>query len=200
MYRKFTAPAVAGLALSLAAGAASAATTIVLDFDDLVGTGLVPSEYQGVQFGDDFSYYDTPKLPEYPTRSGSTSLYSNYDKYKPGFSSTGIIRFDDAVRFDGAWFAGHYDVVFDLYLDGQQVHVSDRLDLDSTIRYLSSGYGGLVDEVRLYGNSGNWVMDDLTYTTGVTAAVPEPTTWALMILGFGAAGAALRSRRRTALA
>ena len=27
-------------------------------------------------------------------------------------------------------------------------------------------------------------------------AVPEPTTWALMILGFGAAGAALRAQRR----
>jgi len=200
MYRTTRFVAAAGLALSLTAGAASAATTIVLDFDDLTGTGQVPSEYQGVNFGDDFSYYDDPVLPEYPSRSGLTTLYSNYDKYKPGFSSTGIIRFDDAVRFDGAWFAGHYDVVFDLYLGGQQVHVSNRLDLDSTMRYLASGYGGLVDEVRLYGNSGNWVMDDLTYTTGVTAAVPEPTAWALMILGFGAAGAALRSRRRAVAA
>ena len=29
-----------------------------------------------------------------------------------------------------------------------------------------------------------------------TAAVPEPGVWALMILGFGAAGASLRRRRR----
>ncbi|WP_294045003.1 PEPxxWA-CTERM sorting domain-containing protein [Sphingomonas sp.] len=29
-----------------------------------------------------------------------------------------------------------------------------------------------------------------------TAAVPEPATWAMMMLGFGAMGAALRSRRR----
>ena len=28
------------------------------------------------------------------------------------------------------------------------------------------------------------------------AAVPEPATWAMMILGFGAIGAALRSKRR----
>jgi hypothetical protein len=61
--------------------------------------------------------------------------------------------------------------------------------------FLASGYEGLVDEVRLYGNSGNWVMDDLTYTTGVTAGVPEPASWAMMILGFGAAGALLRRRR-----
>lgn len=32
------------------------------------------------------------------------------------------------------------------------------------------------------------------------AGVPEPTTWALMILGFGGAGAALRRGRRPALA
>jgi hypothetical protein len=36
------------------------------------------------------------------------------------------------------------------------------------------------------------------YTTG-TPAVPEPATWAMMLLGFGAAGTAMRrSRRRTA--
>jgi hypothetical protein len=29
-----------------------------------------------------------------------------------------------------------------------------------------------------------------------TGAIPEPSTWAMMILGFGAAGAAVRSRRR----
>ena len=31
-------------------------------------------------------------------------------------------------------------------------------------------------------------------------AVPEPTTWALMILGFGGVGAAIRRRARIALA
>jgi len=30
------------------------------------------------------------------------------------------------------------------------------------------------------------------------SAAPEPGTWALMLMGFGGAGAALRSRRRTA--
>jgi hypothetical protein len=35
---------------------------------------------------------------------------------------------------------------------------------------------------------------------GFAPAVPEPTTWALMILGFGSAGAMLRRRRQVALA
>jgi hypothetical protein len=33
-----------------------------------------------------------------------------------------------------------------------------------------------------------------------TVAVPEPGTWALMILGFGGAGAMLRSHRRRLVA
>jgi PEP-CTERM motif len=41
---------------------------------------------------------------------------------------------------------------------------------------------------------------DLDEVTGVTTAraVPEPSTWAITVLGLGAAGAALRRRRRTA--
>lgn len=36
--------------------------------------------------------------------------------------------------------------------------------------------------------------------TAMVPGVPEPTTWALMLLGFGGLGAALRARRRAALA
>jgi hypothetical protein len=34
------------------------------------------------------------------------------------------------------------------------------------------------------------------FATGVPSAVPEPGTWALMLLGFGGMGLALRRRRR----
>jgi len=39
------------------------------------------------------------------------------------------------------------------------------------------------------------VIDDIK-----VSAVPEPTTWAMMIVGFGVAGAMVRSRRKLALA
>jgi hypothetical protein len=41
---------------------------------------------------------------------------------------------------------------------------------------------------------------DGTPETFTLAGTPEPGTWALMLLGFGAAGAALRARRRAAAA
>lgn len=37
-------------------------------------------------------------------------------------------------------------------------------------------------------------------STGAIAAVPEPATWALMIMGFGGAGAMIRRRRQVAVA
>jgi hypothetical protein len=39
-----------------------------------------------------------------------------------------------------------------------------------------------------------------TFDAPPTGAIPEPSTWAMMILGFGAAGAAIRSRRRVSTA
>lgn len=50
-------------------------------------------------------------------------------------------------------------------------------------------------------NGGNYVFQpngDVTFRTYVTqaAAVPEPATWGLLIIGFGAIGLTLRARRR----
>jgi hypothetical protein len=45
--------------------------------------------------------------------------------------------------------------------------------------------------------------DNFTVNANVfsaSAAVPEPATWAIMILGFGLAGAAVRRRRTAGLA
>lgn len=46
-------------------------------------------------------------------------------------------------------------------------------------------------------------IDNLVFTTTApptTAPVPEPSTWAMILLGFGALGTAMRRRRRAALA
>ena len=45
---------------------------------------------------------------------------------------------------------------------------------------------------------GDFITADFTLTPGpIGSAVPEPATWAMMITGFGLAGAAIRRRRNT---
>lgn len=44
------------------------------------------------------------------------------------------------------------------------------------------------------------VIDNITFDTLVVTPVPEPTTWAMMILGFGGLGGVLRQRRRLMIA
>jgi hypothetical protein len=69
------------------------------------------------------------------------------------------------------------------------------------------GFFGLISTTRIaYATSivdrgiiEDTAIDNVRIGEGAGAAVPEPASWALMIAGFGLAGAALR-RRRTALA
>ncbi|HEX4180985.1 MAG TPA: PEPxxWA-CTERM sorting domain-containing protein [Caulobacteraceae bacterium] len=50
-------------------------------------------------------------------------------------------------------------------------------------------YLGTVDGYQWSNNAG-------AFSVNVAGAVPEPATWAMMLTGFGAVGAAMRSRRR----
>ena len=50
------------------------------------------------------------------------------------------------------------------------------------------------------GNGGQYFNDSTGVSFTVLAGVPEPTTWAMMIGGVGAAGGALRRRRNPSLA
>ncbi len=53
------------------------------------------------------------------------------------------------------------------------------------------------DTADIYGFrfGGSYILASGTATGDVIGGIPEPTTWALMILGFGSAGAMLRRRR-----
>jgi len=66
---------------------------------------------------------------------------------------------------------------------------------------LTVGAGSSVElgNVILQGHNTPAGVDYSIYWDNLSAAVPEPATWALMILGFGLTGAAMR-RRRLALA
>ena len=56
-------------------------------------------------------------------------------------------------------------------------------------------------DATLFVRGAAFAIDDIdTSFTPSVAAVPEPSTWALLILGFGVVGAGMRTRQRGALA
>ncbi|MGH6997313.1 MAG: PEPxxWA-CTERM sorting domain-containing protein [Phenylobacterium sp.] len=69
--------------------------------------------------------------------------------------------------------------------------------------YDLSALAGQVVDIRFqfasdYAAYGRGVtFDNLSVTGNVPSAVPEPATWAMMIMGFGLAGTAIRKRRRS---
>ena len=59
-------------------------------------------------------------------------------------------------------------------------------------------FAGTARSISFAGVANQIVFDDVTFgssTPGQTGAVPEPATWAMMMLGFGAVGGAMRRRR-----
>jgi len=73
---------------------------------------------------------------------------------------------------------------------------------NATILGFSMGVGsGWTGEFTGYVDNVSWTIDGQTSSYNFeVAAVPEPSAWALMILGFGAAGAMLRRRTSPAIA
>lgn len=65
-------------------------------------------------------------------------------------------------------------------------------------QYLAGATGDYTLEIGVAnGGDGQVPSAVLLDNVALTGPVPETATWAMMVLGFGAAGAALRSRRRT---
>ena len=55
---------------------------------------------------------------------------------------------------------------------------------------------GFQDSGSFNGRTNAWAFDILNVNSAAqVGAVPEPGTWALMLIGFGAVGASLRRRR-----
>ena len=112
-------------------------------------------------------------------------------------------------QFDGDWGALVDNTIFTL-TNGNQLNFGETMFGLTIIGAHFGNVAGDADNVSVFwlfdfGIEGaNFVtLDDPTgwsnatlYTTG--SGVPEPATWAMMLLGFGAAGTAMRrSRRRT---
>ncbi len=184
--------AVAIAATSAPAGAAS----VVVDFEDLQGTGVLADGYGGIQWNGNFSYYDQA-TPPFEARSGTVAGFPNYANLPP--ATVGELGFDflAPVMFESIWFAGRNAPLTLSFFRGGTLLGSRSALAPDTGPMRADGWNAPIDRVTITGRSGFWVMDDVSYNTSiVTSAVPEPATWALMVMGFGIVGGAMRSARR----
>ena len=72
----------------------------------------------------------------------------------------------------------------------------EQLDIDSTLSGHDFLLSVLAADCEPTGHWGYAYIDGFGAVLPEPGAVPEPATWAMMILGFGAAGAAVRNSRR----
>lgn len=64
----------------------------------------------------------------------------------------------------------------------------------------TTSFSKIVMTSSTVGQSAVGQIDNVRYASGLASAVPEPSAWAMMIVGFGLAGAAVRRRRAGGLA
>lgn len=127
----------------------------------------------------------------------------------------------DRIILNGAFFGGHiaFDFAFAVNgvgafsnnIDYGRVRLFSGTGLTGTFlgeaQFGPGAFGGLTTDVAA--RSAQFTCDfnqdlacgvyDLQFGTFAAGAVPEPASWGLAIIGFGAAGARLRRRRRSTL-
>jgi len=215
----------AGLALAsclLAAQPAAAAPVTTLSEATAQAFPLVSAaSVTGPQrFGDGVTYTATT-LAGVPTSSrfGSTRSFTfasagtgtNWGGAEPyaAFGLTdGIMNFTfDApvagVLAEFVW-SSALDKSFTMSAYGASGQLLERLSFSATDPAYSKGFYGFeraANDISRFEVQGYYfgARNLSTYTADAAAAVPEPATWAMMILGFGLAGSALRRRRSLGL-
>ncbi len=218
------------LAVTSFAGAADAAVKVLYRVDSNVGVDRMAEALTNPAFavtttsdlgGFDLSTYD---LVVYANQNESTVgdlgllsgfigaggklLYTNWTGTNPDLGGVDGGENNNATLNVGSMFGGGS---YTLTNPGWGTFTSSLIPTSATV---AGTYGDNTAAI-LVGNGGRTVWNgflndtldssklysnQLSYLTGLSSAVPEPATWAMMITGFGLAGSALRRRRSLALA
>jgi hypothetical protein len=212
---------ISALAIASAAGAANAAELVVNGgFEDVGGAPF--QSWGGYTFGAGFS-----TLPGWTVDFGNVDITTNASGWSPAYQGNDSLDINgwDAGQISQSFndvVGQTYTVSFaysrnaagapdpataDITVGGQTVHVSSPNDPSQfgtvggmlwktdSFTFIGAGHDSIVLTATVPGNGG--VFFDGISVNG--QAVPEPASWALMIGGFGMAGAMLR-RRRASLA
>jgi hypothetical protein len=184
--------------------AVSPAMAAPITFDDLSGDGgVIANGYSGLNWSN-FGVYDGRDFGASGYVNGRVSgLNTAYNQGGTPASFSAASAFTlNSGSFTGAWSNGliisvvglvngaqAYSDNFTVNTAGPSLHTFDWTNLSSVT---FSSAGGTNAGFNASGNQ--FVLDNLTISSAV-AAVPEPASWAMMILGMGAVGFAMRRRK-----
>jgi hypothetical protein len=110
----------------------------------------------------------------------------------PGSIDVGANTITFATNYGGTYGSGDYNG-YRLDFEGLTIK-SLTLNQSSTFTPLDFSFNGSSVFFNVQGQTAN--NGSAFFDVEVGAPVPEPSTWAMMLLGFGFVGGAMRSRRR----
>ena len=196
--------ALAATAALLVAQPVGAAILISENFESGFGV-FTPIGQVGINTGQDYANCCG-------TTGTPASLANHFASFGSGGAPSGTLMFTAptlqdqlyTLTFDYAAFGAGSDQI-SLYLNGTQiggilpVAVNDSANgfLPYLINFIAPG----PVTIRFFSDgapNADGVIDNVLLTGPVAGGVPEPSTWAMMLLGFGAIGASMRYRRRKA--
>ena len=217
----------AGAALAIVtAGAANASVTTHVNtasfissptqfngFEGLGSTTSYPANTPYSEGGITVDYVGSANIwsTAFPSAQGNYSWYENgggtgyTDITLTGGGSFNEIQF---LAADG-FYAGGAGLEYELLKGGSVIATGDLGPLQGYSTGFTGYYGfsgATFDEVQLQSQSSSGrsfnpnTQDAGAYDSIAIGSVPEPATWALMLVGIGGLGASLRSRRITVLA
>jgi hypothetical protein len=175
----------------------------VLTFDD-VPDGLIPNGYGGLEWTAFATNSDTNLIPstgyENGVVSGSKTAFNGIPGGSASFGSATAFSLNDAF-FTGAWRDGlQIHVVAtsgsNTYTKDFKVDTTGPVDIFfnwSNLNSVSFSARGGVHHFGLDGNSTQFAMDNLRINEVVTP-VPEPETYAMLLVGLGLIGFMARRR------
>ena len=145
-----------------------------------VGVNEGVGGYSGTLFGDPTTYLTIPGGSTVVLTS--TKLLSSFSFYMGSPDTYNSVHFFGA---DG----------YDVNVPGSTLVAGDTNQAWSWGKRVNFDFGGAtINRVEFSSTSNSFELDNIAGNAGV----PEPATWAFMIMGFGGAGAMLRRRRAAA--
>jgi hypothetical protein len=199
--------ALAGASMAVMSLSTAQAST-VFNFDDITVSGVtevdLTNQYAGMTFTGARVLNSPGQLNDvnFPPFTGPNVIANDAD----GFGGFITITFDAPVTSVGAY-ATTFDPLTVRAYDGATLLGSATLAVPN---YANGGVGqpnqflsldfAQITSVQYYdGNFGSFTLDNLTIDGGAftgVPGVPEPATWAMLLLGFGVMGGTLRARRQ----